>query len=321
VQSSQRGKEENPRAKFLEGGRWLRLVNGGIWIAAGMTSVILGIVFSSGAATPVLALMAATVLVSGIVRSIHQAVELTKLTVVLKDYEKQLCDETTAPEKREALESLATQLRGSIRQGRAKLVSSIALTLASVAGIVVTVLAVALTLTPLFFVGAGILLIAGIVTIALNRQAIQGAFKAIGSRLKKKTMASEPPSERPMPTKPSPMLQRFVESDPNETHEAMEALAGHRSCADLHNELNTSWEALAHEAEGKTPVSDLRGWRGQQELNQQTRQSLSSLARVHRPPSGNAEDVVRASREKSEQKQQEALMEKKAAEKTQRDEN
>jgi Ca2+/Na+ antiporter len=301
VKTERMGKEENARAKLLEGGRWLRLVNCGIWIGASITAVLLGLTLTT-AAVPTLALMATTVFVTGMARCIHQVVQLTKLTTVLADYEKQLSDESTPAEKRDALQHLVVQLRAKIQVERKKLMTGIALTLSSVAGIVVTALAVTLSCSPLFFVGAAMLLVAGIVTMVLNRQAIKGAFHAIGKKIKKSKPVVEEQAKPAKPDTLSPTMQRFVDSVAD-MDEAMQTLSGAKENPQR-QALDQALNQLADEPEprerSQSVPADLAVLRAQQQTNQQTRRSLSGLARTHRPPTGKAADVIAACQEKAQ---------------------
>lgn len=284
-------KKEKSYTKLLEHGRWINWVNAAVWIMAGIASTL-------SLATPVIIVsaMACAILITSVIRIAHQIVEINKLKDVAKSYAKQLEDPNITPEKRVALQMLQEKVSKKIKLQTNKLTSTVALSTVSMVGIGLVIAAVVMSFTPLMIVGAALLLIAGLTTIITNRHAIGAAFKTI-FKPKNDANTKQNPSATPSSSNPeSDKLSVTAKPDPDagklnrEIESVEDGDKDEKSVAERAKEAGITYANSVPE-------------------NTRTKRALSSMARTHRPPTGNNKDVIKGIEERTKEKQQEALRE------------
>lgn len=270
-------KDENLRAKFLEHGRWMQLVNASVWIAAAVASIFLSAALASAAAVPIVAVMAVTILVTGMIRAIHQALELAKLSRVLKQYQEQLADEALPLEKKRALQLLELNLAKKIGESQSKLLVAIGFPGISVLGLVITAVGIAIGFAPFLLIGAAIVLAIGVATVVINRKAIEAAFKSVGEKFKNKKVLAE---------------SRALSESEADSDSDLSSLMVELSDSDSASEFDKG--SVDNK---KTPLEEKR----------QTKRAIASMARVHRlPTTSERTEVIYHAQRKTQQECDEA---------------
>jgi hypothetical protein len=189
-------KGETVAAKLQQHGRWQRYANAALWLSTGVALVIIkATIVGVAAAVPALAVVGATIFISGLLQFVRQAVELQKLvrkrhayTSRIKELRHELApydpqSEIDPPaegmrlsrqvvEQKQAeldgLMMLRQDLDGKINDGRPQLLNGTCLPLLSLCGIALTLIGMTSGVMPIMLLGSLILFGVAVATLVLN---------------------------------------------------------------------------------------------------------------------------------------------------------
>jgi hypothetical protein len=283
VKVGDKKKREKSYSKFLEHGRWMQLMSASAWLASGILSFT---VLATLGAGPIIVTMGCTMLVTSLIRIVHQVVELNKLKKVRARYQEQLLTKPLTDDEKSMVTMLEKQISLKIKAGEAKIRETCLVTAGTLVGIGLIAAGAFAACIPLAIVGAIIVLALGLYTIISNRKAIGAAFKAIFKPTKR---------IKPATTAAHQAIEDRVGEDDN-----LEQLATKLLPPEL-AEANDEMQRLCEE-----PEPDIR-YSTELPEDLRTQRSIASLAHTHRPPSGDKEKELGDFQKERAEKRQEAI--------------